>query len=191
MSDNAKRLLVYSIWVGVVALAILALIFKPSNMQAWIEYAGYAVPVATGFALLYERWLWRWNPFEKTPRLAKCYDGTLHYNFNGIEESKPIEVRVKQSLLRIQVSTRTDMNSSNSISATITDEHGENILYYQYRTAPDLTTKRENPMQYGACRMRIDGNEQQLRGSYWTDRPSRGDMIWVPVIEEKKHVKNR
>lgn len=185
MSDNAKRLLEYTIWVGAVALAILALIFKPTDIQTWLEYAGYAVPVATGFALLYERWLWRWNPLEKTPRLAERYNGTLHYNFDGNEESKPIKVCVKQSLLRIQVSTQTDMNSSNSISATIADEHGESILYYQYRTAPDLTTKRENPMQYGACRMRIDVNERQIHGSYWTNRPSRGDMIWVPVIEEK------
>ena len=187
MSDNAKRLLEYSIWIGAAALAILALLFKPADLQTWLEYAGYAVPVATGFALLYERWLWRWNPLEKTPRLAKLYDGMLHYKFDGNEESKPIEVRVKQSLLRIQVSAKTDMNSSNSISATITDEHGESILYYQYRTAPDLTTKRENPMQYGASRMRIDANDHHLRGSYWTDRPSRGDMIWVPVTEEPKH----
>lgn len=102
----------------------------------------------------------------KNPHLAKLYDGMLHCKYDGNEESKPIKVRVKQSLLRIQVSTKTDMNSSNSISATLTEEHGESILYYQYRTAPILTTKRENPMQYGACRMRIDANEHHLRGSY-------------------------
>lgn len=184
MSEKAKSLLKYTVSVGVAALAVLALILKPITLEQWIEYAGYAIPIASGFAFVYEKWLWRWNPFESMPRLSQAYDGELHYNFAGNDEMKGISITVKQSLLHVQILAQTDMNSSNSISGAIIEEHGETVLYYQYITSPNLTTSRDNPMQYGAGRMRIEDKGKTLCGNYWTNRPSRGDMIWKSVDTE-------
>lgn len=181
MSEKAKTLLKYTVWVGVAALAVLALIMKPTNLEQWVEYAGYAVPIACGFAFLFERWIWRWNPFEQMPRLSSSYVGELHYKYAGNEETKEVSLTVKQTLLHVQITAQTDMNSSNSISGIIVEEHGENVLYYQYITSPNLTSTRDNPMQYGASRMRIEDKGKTLQGNYWTNRPSRGDMIWKSV----------
>ncbi len=178
MSDSGSRLLKYAVGAGAVTIVILFLISKPSNLSGWSEYASYSISVATAFAFLYEKWLWKWNPFEKMPRLRSKYDGVLRYHYNGIEETKPVKIEVTQSLLKVKVKTRTDMNSSSTVMGMIIEENGEYVLYYTYITAPDITVNRDNPMQYGTCRMELNKDNVQISGHYWTNRKTAGDINW-------------
>lgn len=178
MSDSSSRLLKYATAVAAAAMILLFLILKPNTLSEWLENASYSVSLATAFAFAYEKWLWKWSPIEKMPRLRDKYDGTLRYKYNDIEETKPIKIEVSQSLLKVRVKTRTDMNSSSTIMGVIIEENGEYVLYYTYITAPDITVNRDNPMQYGTCRMALNRENIQISGHYWTNRKTAGDMTW-------------
>lgn len=179
MNDSSSRLLKYSVGVGAVIMAVLAVIDTPSGFSGWAEYASYSISVATAFAFLYEQWLWKRNPLEKMPRLRKQYDGTLRYKYNDIEETKAIKVEIAQSLFKVKVKLRTDMSSSSTVMGMIIEENGEYVLYYTYITSPDIAVDRDNPMQYGTCRVELNKENVRIIGHYWTSRQTGGDMTWI------------
>lgn len=179
MNNSFSRLMKYALSIGAIAMVIFTLISKPNDFSGWAEYVSYSTSIATAFAFLYEKWLWKWNPLEKMPQLKNKYDGTLHYRYNGTEETKPIKIEIDQSLLKVKVKTRTDMSSSSTVMGMIIEENGEHVLYYSYITNPDITVTRDNPMQYGTCRMELNRDNVQISGHYWTNRMTAGDMTWI------------
>lgn len=53
---------------------------------------------------------------------------------------------------------------------------GEN---YTYMTNLTAATQSENPIQYGTCRMILDGDNSRISGKYWTSSNTTGDIEWV------------
>ena len=178
MSDSSSKLIKYAICIGVIAMILFALIAKPKEVKDWIEFAGYSISIGTAFALLYEKVLWRVNPFEAMPRLKKKYEGILCYKYNGQDETKSIQINIKQTLLKVKVKTYTDMNSSTSVMGSIIKENEEYVLFYSYITNPDINVNRDNPMQIGTCRMELNKNNVRIKGHYWTNRMTGGDLTW-------------
>ena len=48
-------------------------------------------------------------------------------------------------------------------------------------TNPSSATQKENPIQYGTCRMILDEDNARISGKYWTSSNTVGDIDWLAV----------
>ena len=172
-----------------ITIFILCCLFikKPQKLDDFTSYAGYAVSGVGILFLLYERVLWRFIPWNRPPILKEKYDGVLKYKYKD-EETKPISIKVKQTWSSVTVYTRTDINSSYSVTGSIVKEHDDiNVLYYTYQTDPTSATRKSNPIQYGTCRMILNEKNEKVSGTYWTSNKTIGDIEWIAVENDGGH----
>lgn len=92
-----------------------------------------------------------------------------------------MRVQIKQSWFGIDIQMATYINSSVTITAAIVHEYGQDVLYYTYMTNPSSATQKENPIQYGTCRMILDEDNARISGKYWTSSNTVGDIDWLAV----------
>lgn len=164
--------------VGLIAIGLFCiqcLVSTPENTsEIWslaIKSAGYTVPIA----FVYEKWLWRFNPLAKTPKLKINYDGLLKYNYKGIYGEKNIAITIRQTYLTTKITIVTDEIESNTITSELLIENDKYVLYYTYITNPKSEYSDENPIQLGTCRIAIN-NVNKFSGKYWTNRKTIGDI---------------
>lgn len=181
MNERIQKLIKSAIIIAALAFAVCCLIKKPQELGDYTSYLSYAMTVATTVFYIYEKWAWRRIPWNQPPILKEQYDGIIRYRFNGLAGEKPIRVHIKQTWSRIDVKTNTDINSSVTITAAIVNEYGQAVLYYTYMTNPSAATQKDNPIQYGSCRMVLRGDNKTIRGKYWTSSHTTGDMEWKAV----------
>lgn len=179
MNKRMQKLIKPIIFIAAAVFAIFWLLKRPTEFSGYFTYIGYSITGATLFFVGYENWLWKRIPWNRPPILKKHYSGIIRYSFNGIVEEKPINILIRQSWSSIDIKTQTDINSSSTIAATIVEEFGQSVLYYTYLTNPSAATQKNNPIQYGACRMILDGDNSRIRGKYWTSSCTSGDIEWV------------
>ena len=91
---------------GIIIILIFIILYNfkmpKSLLDYWdliLESAGYSVIAIA----IYERYLWKYNPFVKMPRLKKKYTGVLSYNYKGRPGEKAVEIEIKQSFLSTDV----------------------------------------------------------------------------------------
>ena len=128
---------------------------------------------------LYEKSLWRINPFEKTPKLAKRYSGTLKSDYDKSERRVTLEIR--QTLTLIHITLITDESKSRSLSASIDEILGEAQLTYCYLNTPKSEYRERSEIHYGTATLSITGSKT-LEGQYYTDRKTRGDMTFISEL---------
>ena len=182
MDNKTINLLSKSLWVALSLFAIRFLLCRFTSIYNFFGAAGEVVSLTTILMLLYCRFLWKYNPLEKTPKLMGTYRGTIEYCFNGAAENKNTTVIIKQTLLSIKISINTNEIISNTIIGNLVKENDENVLYYTYITNPKSKYSKENPIQYGTCRLLIN-RENYLYGTYWTSRQTIGDKKIKKVKE--------
>jgi len=176
MKGSMKNFLMLGLWTSIVLYAIRCFISMPEGMYDIFCYAGEAIGVAVILLGLYEKLLWQFNPLDKTPRVKGAYNGIIEYNYNGKTEKKKSSITIKQSLLTITVRITTNEITSSTITSCLLEENGEHVLYYTYITYPKSKYSQENPVQYGTCRIPING-KGDLQGTYWTSRKTTGDIF--------------
>lgn len=185
MSNTFKNYLKASIYLAFSILFILCLISFPKSFQDWKGYINISVFLTIIISILYEKYLWKLNPFNKTPKLYRKYYGLLEFNYNGEQGRKNIKVIIRQSLLNINVKLVTDEIISSTITSKIVKENGNFVLYYTYITNPHSKFSDKNPIQYGTCRLIID-DPKRLIGIYWTTRRTKGDIRLERTIESNE-----
>lgn len=185
MKNQYQKLLKISLWTVIIvfsvrcALSWQTIVNDFSLYNLW-GYAGEAIGLASVFVILYERYLWRINPFEKTPKLAKQYTGTLTSHYDNIE--RPATIEIQQTLFSIKVFTTTSESKSASLSASIDDFLGETQLTYCYLNTPKTAYRHRSEVHYGTAILCIK-NPQKITGQYYTDRKTLGDMTFTAVSE--------
>lgn len=175
MEDKISKFLVKCLWVTLVLYAIRIWISFPESVYDWIGAAGDAISVSLIIMGAYAGFLWRINPFEKTPKFMGRYSGKIFYCYKGVSGEKETSVIVKQTLLSVKVQIKTNEITSNTIVGDIVEENGEYALYYTYITNPKIKYSKENPIQRGTCRL-VKNNKKELNGIYWTSRNTTGDI---------------
>lgn len=168
------------ILLAALIFAICCLVHKPIEIEDYTSYLGYAISGVGILFLIYEKFAWRWIPWNRPPVLAKEYRGVIYYSFKRESGTKEIQIHVKQSWLSVSIKTETDINSSISITGTITEEFGSTYLYYTYVTNPKASVQAKNPIQHGTCRLLLD-NMDNISGKYWTTSQTIGDIEWRRV----------
>ena len=181
MSKTLTNYLSKCLWVAVIIFAVrifaVSKMFESlavSNAYSIFGCIGEAICVTSILMILYERVLWRVNPFEKTPKIHGMYEGEIEYQY-GDGGRKAVTATVKQSLLTVKVFVYTNEISSRSINSIIMDDGSEKVLLYTYITNPESKVRKQNPIAYGTCRMSLE-KRGELKGSYWTSQSTVGDI---------------
>lgn len=148
------------------------------NWELITQAVGYSVILT----LVYEKWIWRINPLIKIPKFKKEYGGLIKYEYNGIQGTKNIDIKISQTLTNVYVSIKSDEITSKSITSELVEENNKYVLYYTYITQPKSEFSDENPIQYGTCKVLVD-DVKEFHGIYWTTSKTKGDIYFV---ENKK-----
>ena len=171
VTDFAKK----SIVMGILIFVIRLLFSPPESFYDFIGITGEVVSITMALMGIYCSLLWKFNPLEKTPKIMGSYEGVIEYNFNGEFEKKDATVIIKQNLLSTKVQIVTNEIISNTITSDLIVENNQHVLYYTYITNPKSKYSKENPMQYGTCRLLINA-KNKFTGNYWTSRQTIGDL---------------
>ncbi|MBR6982876.1 MAG: hypothetical protein IKH75_04970 [Ruminococcus sp.] len=181
MVERIKKLIKPSVFLAVLVFVICCLIRGVSSVEDVLSYIGYSVSAVTILFVIYERFVWRFIPWNRPPILKKKYIGKIDYRMKKEPETKDIEVDVKQTWLTVRIKTKTDINSSSSITADIVNENNQEVLYYSYVTNPSALSQGKNPIQHGTCRMILSNKNDVIDGKYWTSSQTTGDIHWTEV----------
>ena len=185
MNERVKKLIKPMILLGFTIFVICCLIKKPMAFEDYSAYVGYAISGVTVLFVVYEKFLWKFVPWNRPPVLEKEYEGMLSYTYKKQPGTKPISITVKQTWLSVEITTKTDTNASYTVTGNIAYEHGVDVLYYTYITEPLAVQQNKNPIQYGTCRMILDNQNKTIRGKYWTSSQTVGDLEWNEISEDR------
>lgn len=180
MSRVFEKFMTRMAWVVLIVFVIRCAIswkeiVNDFSLYELFGFAGEAITVTAVIAALYEKILWKYDPFLKWPVLNGKYEGEVKSNFDGSE--RKIVVQIKQSLFSIFVLLKTEESSSKAISAKIIDRDGENVLTYTYINRPKTEVRDRSEIHYGTAILSITDNYEILEGGYYTDRNTAGDMV--------------
>ncbi|BEU86955.1 hypothetical protein TAMA11512_04190 [Selenomonas sp. TAMA-11512] len=184
MDSKITKLLSKSLWIALALFAIRYLIWNFNSLYDFIGAAGEVISITIIIMSLYSGFLWRYNPFEKTPKLMGLYEGIIEYNYNGAVAKKDTFVRIRQTLLSIKIQITTNEITSNTIVANLVEENEEYVLYYTYITNPKSKYSKGNPIQHGTCRLILSAKDY-LSGKYWTSRQTIGDIELKRIDDSK------
>lgn len=148
------------------------------NAYDVFDFAGEAVSVTAAFMFLYERWLWKYNPWESMPRLSARYYGKLKSSYDDVERDATLYI--KQSLLSVHVTMKSGESKSKSITAVIDEIAEEKLLIYCYLNTPSSEYRNRSEIHYGTAMLCVD-DLNKLTGNYYTDRKTRGSMEFISV----------
>lgn len=175
MKKEQKYLIKFASYIGIIVFIILCVTHDSKldvNLgKTLLGFIGDSVTISIFFSIVYERYLWKYNPLESRPRLSKRYEGKLHSNFDNIDRN--VKIEISQTLTTTHVAFHTDESRSNAISADIVKQDEQSLLIYTYLNIPNAQVRSNSPMHYGTVVVSI--NEQnELEGNYFTDRKTTG-----------------
>ncbi len=177
MSSNYSKLLKFSVTVSLILMLALMYIQKPSSPIEYLELIGSSAGYVAIPTLIYEKFLWRLNPLDNTPKLKKSYKGYVKYCRDNKWQEKEIRANINQSFTSVVVKIKTDEIISKSLTSDIIYENGGYVLYYTYTTNPKSEYSRDNPIQIGSTKMLIE-DDKLSHGTYWTNRQTIGDIYF-------------
>lgn len=135
----------------------------------------------------FDKWAWRWRIFRgwfvHDPDLNGIWKGRFESNWTNPETgevSSPKDARiiVSQTYSAIHIRLETDESDSELLSGgLIQKSDGTYQLLGVYRNTPRLLGRERSPIHHGSLLLDIVGNPPTaLRGEYWTDRQTQGEI---------------
>lgn len=145
-----------------------------------IDSISYSISISAFVYLLYDKLLWRINPFDKTPRIFGKYSVKNESNYQGgIEFDSYIEIKQTRSSINVVETLRDGVCESVTVSLRQSTSNGKWFLYYTYLTHPK---KLEDDMHYGTSIICIHSRDR-LEGSYFTNRTqqTKGSQVMTRI----------
>ncbi len=133
----------------------------------FVDAFSFSITSAVFLYFLYDRFLWRINPLNKTPKLYGKYITNIESTYNDGIEYESL-VTIKQTLSKITITEKMRDGVCVSIVASLykyTDD-GQWFLCYTYLTHPK---NADDDMHYGTSVLCII-DEDTLEGFYYTNR---------------------
>lgn len=184
MQNVIKVFLKRCLWIAIILFALRCFISfnevkNNGNLYLLFGYAGEAIGTTTLLGVIYEKIIWKKDKTLKIPVLKSKYTGILKSEYDGKE--RDAELHIKQTLFSIRVIMKTDESSSNSLSCSIDNIYGEDILTYTYINTPKTEFRNRSEIHYGTAILKLD-EINQITGTYYTDRNTRGDLKFNSCI---------
>lgn len=151
---------------------------SPIGVKDYLDFASKAITVTTIVGLLYDKWIWKWDPFVKTPKLFRRYTGIMHSDYNGSMDIPDVILDVNQSYFHVSVKMKTRESWSRSIASSIDDDYDSYRLTYTYINEPKADYADRSTMHYGTATFTID-DPAHITGNYYTNRKTIGSMDLV------------
>ena len=191
MSKRQLSVLLYSAFS---ACAVLFLLHGVRLKKEWLNDVSLAVSIALFGAGLFERALWKWRPLGKLlqaiPNVSGTWKGVIQSSWTDSKKRKaspPIEAyfSIHQTAYSFRLKTMTKEGESNTIGSEIVrTSHGEHKVTAVYVNEPKIIVRKRSPIHYGAILLGISESAKELRGTYWTDRNTVGEMTLVHKVNK-------
>ena len=182
---------VASVVIGVFVLGLWA--SGVAVEASWLRFYSMAVFAALALLIVWDRWLWRLPLFKNAVAVPPVLHGTWRGVLTSLWEDpstgrrpspKEAYLVVRQSASRITVRFYTDQGQSTSTLAQVQQDGGTSALAYLYLSKPDLAFTDHSPMHHGCALLGITSSPaRRLRGRYWTDRDSRGELDFTDHVK--------
>lgn len=187
-----------SIVLGLAACVWALVILVAGGEVGWQHAKPFSLVVGViSLALAaFDRWIWRWpvvRGFVSRPDLEATYWGELKSQWvdpKTGEPPKPIAVAVviTQRYSRLALTLFTEDSQSSTIAATLDQgADGRFAVLGIYRNEPRLSAQPRSRIHYGGLRLDLAGSGTTLKGSYWTDRGSCGELELARLSSECAH----
>lgn len=135
---------------------------------------------------VFDRWVWRWrllHPwFVKRPVLHGTWRARFVSNWTDPATGAPYVGRgymvIRQTYSRLSMRLVTPESSSELLVHEIVRAHdGTYSVLAVYRNDPNAAVRARSQIHYGAFRLTVsDSPLETIRGVYWTDRLTCGDL---------------
>ena len=172
------------IWIVILWLREIPAPYSFDALKEIPTAAGWASPILYWFtkrgwrSRLFRRWL------VLLPDLNGTWEGELQTNWKDPKTGQspgpiPGFIVIRQSLFRITCALMTKESKSWSRAATIqlAPDGLLKILEFTYSNSPRVSVQNRSTAHEGACSLEIiGGNPKRLRGKYWTERNTKGEM---------------
>lgn len=177
----------------VVALFVVGIWATGSQPNwGWLDIYSYAISTGLALLWLWEMVFWRLSPVQRMRLAQRDIHGTwkrelvpLSNPEDGVVPADPktVYLVVRQTATTVKAILLTDESKSVSSLASMTSEDGEASLDYLYAGSPDLRYRHRSPIHNGSCSLSITGAPAvRLKGSYWTDRNSSGELDFTQRV---------
>ena len=185
---KSHRLYIQAI-AGIVALIYVVFLWSvgiPPELK-WLRAYSLAIFTVIMMWAVWDKWLWRAPCFQTMqfvpPSIAGTWKGELRSQWTDpdIKSNPPrkgVYLVVKQTFSSVSVVLLTDESQSQtySVLAKVTKDDG---LGYLYLNEPEMNAQESSHMHRGAAIFRLsDTPVAMLRGRYWTDRRTGGELIF-------------
>lgn len=183
MKKKIEKLLKISMWIVVIAFVMICWVAigvfsEKVTAYSLFGHAGEAIGVAVIIVWIYEKWIWKWDPFIKDAKYAGKYKGRIIPQKEGNEIEAILEIT--QSFLFAEVVMYTDESRSRTISGISEEILGVQELIYTYMNEPKAGVRDKSNVHFGTARLSFN-NIGELCGEYYTDRNTVGDMVFQRV----------
>lgn len=162
--------------LAIIVFLILQLPFFNLTLSTSISYA---VSAAAILDVLYDHFLWRINPLDKTPRIYGNYSATFYSTFDGGTEH-PSTIKIRQTMSHIYVYEECYDGYSESVTASLIKlaNEGQWHLYYTYLTHPTNVRQKQNDDPHHGTAILCVKEGGKIEGTYFTNRliPTSGDL---------------
>jgi SMODS-associating 2TM, beta-strand rich effector domain len=152
----------------------------------WLRFYSAAVFLATTLLATWDLLLWRYWPFQLirgVPRNVRgTWQGTLTTQWkdpaSGVTPApKSAYLVVRQTFTSVSVTMFTDESRSHSSLGRVWSADDQTTLDYMYLNGPDNSLEHRSRIHHGSTSLYVTGRPAtRLRGHYWTDRDSRGEL---------------
>jgi hypothetical protein len=148
---------------------------------AWLSAIGPASTVVVYMLVAYDRRLWRAPGLRRLttrPVLNGTWRAVLRTTFaDRAEEEIECYLVIRESYSRVRVSVLFDRSQSHSLSADISLEDGQCVLFYLFRTEARTLHRDGNPPRRGGAALVVARQPHvHLEGDYWTEGETRGSI---------------
>lgn len=167
----SKKSISFICYVTVGLFLLLNLLF-----DVW-DALSYAVSLSVLLDIAYDKYLWRYNPFEKTPHIYGVYHEICHSTYDGGFDYTA-KATIRQTLSSITIFEEIKGSGyAESITAALVKSTADSNwkLYYTYRTSPNVS--EHDDMHEGTVVLYVK-SKTELSGTYFTNRnnPTQGSM---------------
>ena len=138
---------------------------------------------------LFDRWLWKLPIIHSLlvpfPDVSGTWKGQINSSWKNEKTGNPIEtidafLVVYQTYSSINIRMMTKESNSDLLSGNIIqNQAGPDTIAGVYNNIPYLTVREKSPIHFGGLLLKIHNGEKTiLDGEYWTDRDTKGTLLF-------------
>jgi hypothetical protein len=144
--------------------------------------------------LIFDWWAWAWfgfRLFSKRPDLRGTWKGTIRSNWKSADglDRGAIEayISIYQTYTGFHFRLFTQESQSVTIIASLACEPDDHyVVSGVYRNEPNQLIRSRSPIHHGGLILNVSNPSQnQMSGTYWTDRQTHGEMEFHRVSRHR------